>query len=126
MNEVPERYSVILNDSKFFALISKLILVPVFFTVKNTKNSFSIILIKRLKQHIFCYTVQSFSVVIISAISTNIILFILTGKMMPNLHLFIQIILLFICAFGLFSRAKWDDIKNGSFLLRYLRSHREE
>ncbi|MBU2035360.1 MAG: hypothetical protein KKA59_06260 [Candidatus Omnitrophica bacterium] len=104
----------------------KLLYIPGSFLimVNNYENTGAIIWIKRMiKKKSPFLPIQTISIIIVSAILTNIFLLLLFHAEIGNSAWFIRSILFFLGISGLFCNADWRGIRKTSLVLRYVNNY---
>lgn len=74
----------------------------------------------QLKKNLYSLPIKTISIIVIAAIVTNIFFSILLKKEVTFLGWFIRVLLFFAALIGLSSGTKWDDMKETSFVTRYI------
>lgn len=91
--------------------------------VRIGKQSYVAALISSLKNDLVDNTIQLLSIITGIALIINLILSLFICRKIILLDWFIQGALLVICAIGLNSRVRWQDIRESSLFIKYLKKH---
>jgi hypothetical protein len=116
-----ENNSVILNNSRFIRWVLNLSNIWKYRILNYAKTSIILESVKEIKKEVYFSPVKISSIIIVTAILTNISFSILFNKEIGLLSWVIRTLLFFAGLAGLSSNATWEDVKKTNFILKYLK-----
>ncbi len=114
--------SAVINESGFLSFFKQNYIK---YKGRSVDYLYSSVVLAALKKNLNKYSIpplKTLSIIIILITGCNIALKLLLNETIGLLEWLVQAAFLFGCIAGLFSNAKWDEIKKTSFILRSLRN----